>query len=263
MNLRAAIRTFEGPPPAFLVKGAWVTSAGGPVELRRAIEASPSPCVPSPADVAALKADLDRLNARLVEAREGKGNSALALTIQLRRLMLRHGVRLVDPPPLDLLPPIEAERIRFRGVAATSAIDLDRTMFRADCWPRLDASNIKLCVSHNIDRVAGSLDTIEVSAGRLVVTGTITDKAAMRLPGLSVSALVEKYTILNPDDRYVFCGEIEKVGAINEISLTQIPGNRNCLVTERWPVSAIETSYDDMIGRIRKLQGMVAALKAA
>ena len=74
--------------------------------------------------------------------------------------------------------------------------------------------------------------------------------------------MVAKYTICNPDDRFRFAGEVERVSDVNEVSLTSNPGNRNCLVLERWIPSPLELSNEAIIAKLRDIQATVAAMRA-
>lgn len=209
-------------------------------------------------------AGIDRLAGRLAEAKEGRGSGGMALKIQLLRLMARHNVRSVDPPPLPLLAPIDAPSIRIKGLAATADVDLDRTRFLRHCWPKLDPGQIKLVVGHDLSREVGTIEEIDVDAfGRVMIVATVTDKAAMRLSGLSISAMVAKHTIRDPDDRFGFRGEVERVSDVNEISLTATPANRRCIVTERWIPSPRELSNDALLAKLKDIQVTVAAMRAS
>jgi hypothetical protein len=181
----------------------------------------------------------------------------------MRKLVSRHDVRRAEPPPLPLLEPIDGDVVKIRGVAATADVDLDRTCFARDCWPeQLDPSKIRLLVSHDENRVAGTVDEIRADIfGRVTIVATITSKAAMRLPGLSISARVKKFSIRDPDDRFAFRGEVERVSDVNEISLSSTPSNRHCLVLERWVPSPVEISGQALLAQIRRVQTLALAIK--
>jgi hypothetical protein len=222
---------------------------------------TPVPEPPCPARIAALKADIERLNARLEEAKDGKGKSALAMTIALRKLAERHQIRSLDRRPLALLDPIDAPAIRFKGIAATDHVDDARMSFHRDCWPELRAADLKLCLNHDLSKIVGTLEAVEVRAGAVWVTGMITDKTAMRMPALSISATVDRFTIRNPDSPTLFAGEITKVSSCNEATLTDHPQNIFCKVTERWPVTAVDLSYAELIDRVKAVREMVAGMR--
>ena len=208
-------------------------------------------------------AEIERLAGKLEDARNGVGSGGLAMTMSLRKLMARHNVQAERLPPLPLAEPVDAPSVRIRGIAATSDIDLDRTRFLRDCWPKLDPGQIKLVVGHDLSREVGTINEINVDLmGRVTIVATVTDKDAARLPGLSISAMVAKYTICNPDDRFRFAGEVERVSDVNEVSLTSNPGNRNCLVLERWIPSPLELSNEAIIAKLRDIQATVAAMRA-
>jgi hypothetical protein len=222
----------------------------------------PETPVPDLAALAAIRSEVEALQVRLEQARDGIGSGGLALSTQLKRLRQRHNVH-ASPLPLPLGPPCEAKALRIRGYAATPDVDADRSRFLPTCWPALDASRIKLLVSHDFDREVGHLDSIEVDAlGRVVVVATVTDVFAMGLPALSISASIERFTIHNPD-RSGFVGEIERVSEVNEISLTTTPSNRNCLVFERWIPSPVDLSYEAMIAQAKRMQKLALQLRAA
>jgi phage head maturation protease len=217
---------------------------------------------PDLAELAAMRSKVEALRVRLEEAKEGHGQSALALAVQLRRLRQRHNIH-PNLLPLPLGPPIEARSIKIEGYAATADVDADRSRFLPTCWPRLDASKIKLLMSHDEAREAGTVDSIEVDAlGRVLITATVSDPFAMRMPAMSISASVDKFTIREPDSRG-FVGEIERVTAVNEISLTSTPQNRAAVVLERSIPTAVDLSYEEMIDRIKRMQKMVQEMMAA
>ena len=116
-------------------------------------------------------------------------------------------------------------------------------------------------MSHDFNREAGVIDEISVDAlGRVVVVATVSDRMAMRLPALSISASIDKFTVRG-SERPDFVGEIEAVTDVNEISLTSTPSNRNCLVLERWEPDPIALSYEAVIDRVKRMQQLVVALK--
>ena len=116
-------------------------------------------------------------------------------------------------------------------------------------------------MNHDLTKEVGTLDEISVDAmGRMTIVATLTDREAMRLPGLSVSARVESFRIERPESA-LFVGEVTRVSAVNEITLTQTPANRNCLVLERVIPSAVELSYDAMIDQVRRMRETIVALK--
>ena len=82
-------------------------------------------------------AEIERLTHGLEDAKRGIGSGGLAMTMSLRKLMARHNVQALRLPPLPLAEPVDAPSVRIRGIAATSDIDLDRTRFLRDCWPKL------------------------------------------------------------------------------------------------------------------------------
>jgi hypothetical protein len=200
MNFAAARRSFEGPPPGFPFRGLRLTSDGGPVEfpLRGAsepvepnhstivLETEPPPCVPSGADLAALRADIDRLKRRAEDARNGVGDrGGLALTVRMQRLMARHNLAYANPKPVDLLPEINAPAIRIRAIGATSALDLGRTYFSPQCrWAPFDISRIKILVGHDEKRgpVGRLIDLSFDEHGRLVLVADVFDRDAMTFP---------------------------------------------------------------------------------
>ena len=215
------------------------------------------------AQISAMSAEaaveIERLTHGLEDARRGVGSGGLALGVQLRKLREAHHVR-ANLLPLPLADPIEAKCVRIRGYAATADTDADRSRFSPASWPALDPGNIKLLMSHDPDREVGTIDEIAVDAlGRVLITATVTDPFAMRLPALSISASVEKFTIRDPD-RPSFVGEIERVGDVNEISLTSTPSNRQCLVFERHVLSPYELSSQELIDRVRRMQKLAAAM---
>jgi hypothetical protein len=211
----------------------------------------------------ALSEDIRELAGKLADAKNGVGSGGLALTVRLKQLRERHRLTSAAPPALPLLPAIDAPSIRSRGIAASSDIDLDRCCFAHNCqWSVMDPAKIPLLVSHDEKRVAGALESIEVdSRGRVIVTGTITDHAAMTLPALSISAAVERFSIHNPDDRFGWHGSVDAVSEVSEISLSANPANRKCLL-ERWVPSAIDLSYEEMIDRVKRMQELVMELAA-
>ena len=287
--IAAAFRAFDGHVPPFLLRGVRLTTnnpecrgliyqpsvpepqeAASPLECRF-LPPSPKsqparlPAPPSStaeaARIAAVQADIERLNARLEEARNGRGTGGLALSTRLKRLRAAHNINPIALP-LPLGPAIDAKSIRIRGYAATCDIDDDRARFLQGCWPKLDAAKIKLCIAHDITREAGTLDSIEVDAlGRVVIIATVVDSFAMRLPGLSVSASVDKFTIRNPGRRD-FVGEIEAIREVQEISLTSTPANRQCLVFERREIPDYGSSGQEMIDHIHRMREMILALQA-
>jgi hypothetical protein len=272
------LRDLDWTPPKFLLRGLRLTSDGGPVQFvePRFANASKTPeaSVPSArnspaleadrARIAAVKANIKALAQRLEDAKDGRGQSALALAVQLRRLRERHAIQS-NPLPLPLGPAIEAKSIKIKGYAATSDVDADRARFAPSCsWPKLDPSKIRLLISHDEAREAGHIDSIEVdSLGRVVVVATITDPFAMRLSGLSISASVERFTIRHADSPTLMAGEIEAVRAVDEVSLTSTPANPKCLVFERAIPSAVETSYDELLAAVKRVRETAAALVAA
>jgi hypothetical protein len=208
-------------------------------------------------------AEVERLAGKLEDARQGVGSGGLALTVALRQLMQRHNLRPVALPPLPLAEPVDAQILKVRGIAATGDVDLDRTCFRHGCWPKLDPSRIRLLMNHDENRVAGTIDTIDVDhLGRVVIVATITNKDAMRLPALSISAMVEQFTIERPDSAS-FVGEITRVSDVNEISLSTTPANRQCLILDRWIPSALELSNQALLDKFKSLQATVTALHAS
>ena len=97
--------------------------------------------------------------------------------------------------------------------------------------------------------------------GRMSIVATVTDPLAMRLPAFSISACVEQFVIERPDSAS-FVGEVVSVSAVNEITLTQTPSNRSCLVSERWVPSAVEQSNQELIDRAKRLQALVAEMRS-
>ena len=151
---------------------------------------------------------------------------------------------------MALADPIDAKSIRIRAIAATADIDADRSRFLAQCWPRLDPTKIKLLMNHDPERVAGHINAIEVDAlGRVVVTCTVTDPYAMRLPAMSISARIGGFVIRHSDSPTLFAGEITAVTEVNECSLTSTPSNRRCLVLERTIPSPADLRHQEMLDR--------------
>jgi hypothetical protein len=316
MNLAAAHQAFEGRVPGFLLKGAMLTAAGGPVIVaetprrRGGLEAqdwqeasegpdiasepekpatdAPSPAVkllsdksfdaPDPERQAALAelaqlsvlyseaaAENERLAKVIEDAKQGKGSSALGMSIALRKLAARHNVRPVDFAPLPLLEPIDAPQVRFKGIAASDHVDDGRMSFHPACWGNCldNPKAILLCLGHDEAKVVGTLETVELRAGAVWVTGAITDKAAMRMPALSISVMVEDHVIRDPDDRYAYRGEVTKISACREITLTDHPQNAVCKITERWPVTAADLIHQEMLDRIRRMRETIIAMSKA
>ena len=67
--------------------------------------------------------------------RSAAARSGLAMTMALRKLMVRHNVRLADPGPLPLLAPIDAPASRIKGYAATSGVDGEERDFSRRAGP--------------------------------------------------------------------------------------------------------------------------------
>jgi hypothetical protein len=119
-----------------------------------------------------------------------------------------------------------------------------------------------LLLGHDHYHVAGTVDEISVDRlGRVVIVATVTDPLAMRMPALSISASVDKFTIERPD-RFDFVGEVERVTDINEISLTTTPSNRRAVVFERWIPTPVELSNELLLDKFKAFQASVAALCA-
>ena len=210
-------------------------------------------------------AENERLSQRIEDARLGKGSSALAMSIALRKLAVRHNIRPVEFAPMPLLPDLNSPAVRFKGIAASNHVDAARTSFHRDCWGNCldNPKAILLCLGHDEAKVVGTLETVELRAGAVWVTGIITDKAAQRMPALSISVMVEDHVIRDPDDRYAFRGEVTKISACNEITLTDHPQNSVCKVTERWPVTAADLIHQEMLDRIRRMRETIIAMRQA
>jgi hypothetical protein len=205
-------------------------------------------------------AEVERLAAELADAKEGRGSGGLAMTVQLRRLMRDHNIRL-DAKPLPLAVPCEANSLRRKGYASTPDIDESRTCFRAGCFGVIDKSAVKLLLKHDPSIVAGSIEQLEVDArGRLVAICTVTHPLGMRMPAFSIGVAVRKCTIRNPDS-VSFYADVEEA-VLEEISLVDQPANRKAIVTERWIPSAVELSNEALIARVKAVQATVAALHA-
>ena len=206
-------------------------------------------------------AEVERLEATLADAREGRGSGVLALNMRLRALMRLHNVRR-DTAALALGPPVEASSIRVKGYASTADIDLDRHRFRPGCFGTLDAAKIRLLLKHDPQIIAGTVDEISVDwLGRVLVTCSVDHPVAQRMPGFSVGVSVEKFTIHNADSAGVY-GEIEAC-VLEEVSLTEVPGNRAALVTERWVASPLELSNEALLAKIKAFQATLVALHAS
>jgi hypothetical protein len=215
---------------------------------------------------AELAEDVERLAGKLEDAKNGVGTGGLALTVALGRLMQKHGLRPANPAPLDLGPPIDAPSIRIRAIGATTDLDLSRSRFSPTCkWPMLDPARIRLLMHH--DEARGAVGRVEEIAfdglGRMVVVATVTDKQAMTLPAVSISAAVGKFTIRHPESASLVFADIEEVTDISELSLTRTPANLSCRVLERWIPSPVEQSSQALIDKFRDLQATVAALQAS
>jgi hypothetical protein len=211
-------------------------------------------------------AEIERQAVRLEDARRGIGSTGgLALIVALRNLMDRHGLAHANPPPLPLSSPIDAPSIRIRAVGATTDLDLSRSRFSPMCkWPALDPSRIRLLVSHDETRVAGKIEEIAFDAmGRMIVVATVTDRAAMMLPALSISAAIGKFTIVNAASPSLLYADIEEVTDISEFSLSTTPANLACRILERWIPTPYELSSEALMARVKAFQATVAALQAS
>lgn len=150
----------------------------------------------------------------------------------------------------------------MRGYAATADIDADRHRFRPGCFGKIDRSKIRLLLKHDPKVIAGTVDDIELDAlGRLVVVCTVTHPLAMRMPAFSIGASVENFTIRNPDSAGVY-GEVEEA-VLDEISLTERPGNRNALLLERYIPSALDLSNEAVLAKLKAVQASMMTLQAS
>jgi hypothetical protein len=119
-------------------------------------------------------------------------------------------------------------------------------------------------MNHDPERVAGHIESIEVDGlGRVIVTCTVTDRHAMRLPSISISARIGGFVIRHSDSPTLFAGEITAVADVDEISLTSTPSNRRCLVLERTIPSPADISHQEIVERIQRMREMVLQMKAA
>ncbi len=151
------------------------------------------------------------------------------MTVALRQLMQRHNVRSLRLPPLPLAEPVDAQIVKVRGIAATGDVDLDRTWFRHGCWPKLDPGQIKLLVNHDREpQRRNDRDDRRRPYGPSDHSRHVTDKDAMRLPALRISAMVAQVHHQRPDSAS-FVGEVVRVSDVNEMSLSTTPANRQCL----------------------------------
>jgi hypothetical protein len=295
MIAAAALRStaFDGPPPAFLIRGAHITSnnpecrvqLGEPyvsavanlAERERAepqwshlttLDPDREAALAQLADIAAkhdgLAQDVERLREKVEEAKDGRGTGGLAMTIQLRRLFERHNLSL-EVKPLPLAAPVEAASLRLMGWAATPDIDATRTAFRAGCFGESCSAicgTLPLLLKHDPNIVAGTIDRLEAdSRGALLVTATVTHPLAMRMPGFSIGCAVRKFTVHNPDS-VTFYAEVEEA-VLQEISLVDQPANRRATVTERWQPNAVDRGFQEMLDRVRRMRDMIAAEMAA
>jgi phage head maturation protease len=208
-------------------------------------------------------AESERLAKVVADAKEGRGTGGLALTISLRKLMAKYGLRTENPPPLPLLEPIDAPSIRIRGYAATGDVDGDRHRFSPQSWGRLDPSKVRLLLKHDPNIIAGTVDTLELDAfGRLAVTCTVTHPLAQRMPAFSVGASIGKFTLRNPDSPTLFVGEIEQA-TLDEISLTECPGNPKAIVLERSIPTAADLSHEAMMAQFKRVRELIVAMSKA
>ena len=293
-----ALRALDWTPPAFLLRGARliadnpdcrgsIASPRGPGEAQEAASFVGGPSIapepktpvlsaPAPALAASeaqtiisapqelLPPDPERAAAlaelEAISAKQGIGTSGLALAVQLRRLMAAHAIGPnPEPWPLALLGSLEPQGA---GLCGDGRHRRRPAPVPARCFGKIDRSKIRLLLKHDPKVIAGTVDDIELDAlGRLVVVCTVTHPLAMRMPAFSIGASVENFTIRNPDSAGVY-GEVEEA-VLDEISLTERPGNRNALVLERYIPSALDLSNEAVLAKLKAVQASMMTLQAS
>jgi hypothetical protein len=121
---------------------------------------------------------------------------AIALRLQLAQLLQRHGIAPApfNPPPL-LAPTDHAEIIE--GYAAPAVVDRERMKFAERCWLPF-APDIPLLVSHDPNRVAGTIEDLTITERGLFVRARVTDPQARRLSFFSVAATIYHFQCARP-----------------------------------------------------------------
>jgi phage head maturation protease len=186
---------------------------------------------------------------------------ALAMRLQLRRLMQRHRVQN-EFCKIPLSEPTDHPMI-LEGYASTDDLDLDRVKMRpyAFGFPmRRQTRDVPLLYKHDPNQVAGKISDLEYDDfGSLCVWCTVTHPEAKRCGAFSIAATVIDYEIINGDTPDFYA--IIKSAGLNEISLTDTPSNPFALVMDRYRVSPAVQTLELLTAKMKCLQQMVALIQ--
>ena len=110
------------------------------------------------------------------------------------------------------------------------------------------------------NEVAGNIDHLEYDAdGALTIRAIVTRELARRCNAFSIACSVIDYEIVNADCRD-FYGLI-KQATLDEVSLTDVPANPQCIVRHRYDVCAQAQFYEHMQQFVGGLSRMVTLLQ--
>ncbi len=287
MNLSAALRTFEGPPPAFLVKGLRMTATGGPVVIARLEQERAG--IQHAQDMALTSAGLSGPTAGGVqcvqEPQEAQNPMAgppilpepvspvLALSppqpaaipellapgvgarlhAESKTLARARGVPIPSLAPLALEP--AGGPMLLRGVATRTEIDETRTMLLPNAlhWNALPPLRLK----HG--EICGEILSLEYhQLGSELIIECRADAEAAPMPAFSVAFTPEAWKLVDHGGQNFYFAVTK--ARLDEVSLTDIPALRSALVQVRTEAPpALDSRYQALAGQLARLRLTLAA----
>jgi hypothetical protein len=187
--------------------------------------------------------------------------NALKMRLQLKQLGVRHRVAS-ESVSIPLFDPTD-HPVEMCGYASTDDIDNDRTKFRPYCFafPKLFRHGYPpLYLKHDRSREVGTIDHLQRDElGNLQCWVTVADPEAKRYPAFSIAATVNEYEIRNEDTPDFHA--LVTSATLEELSLTNVPANKFCIVQDRYRVSAAVQMFELLAEKVKRLQKLTTIIK--